>query len=121
MTYAIESHMPGPTDEAKTLQLKQYAAYDAMYGALNKLYAIHAELTSEIANADPEYSEKKQAYDDTVNQLKALLGPQAHCNQVDCDLWSAFSDIHKSEHGYRPRGHYTAAEVREQFEALVGA
>jgi hypothetical protein len=38
--------MPGPTDEARALQLKQCALLDAMYAASNDFFLEHGEIGS---------------------------------------------------------------------------
>lgn len=118
MTYLQEHHMPGPTDAARALQLKQYQTADAMYEAWNNARAKHNYTNDAAVDSEPEYVASKAAYEATVTELTALLGPSAHCNFVDCDLWSAFSDCYKSEAGFRPRCHKTRQEVQEYFDRL---
>jgi len=117
-TYLRVDHMPGPTDDARVLQLKQYEAADAMYEAWNKARAKFNYANDAPVDTDPEYVASKAAYEVTVTELLALLGADAHCNFVDCDLWSAFSDCYKSENGFRPRFHKTRQEVQEYFDRL---
>ena len=52
-------------------------------------------------------------YDETVNQLVALLGEDVPCYEVDCDLWSTFSDIWKDRNGTRPYGSYSRQYVKD--------
>lgn len=113
--------MPGPTDEARALQLKQCELYDAMYDVLNAVrQRIGYEAPFEQAAQDPSFVAAKAAYDASVVELQALLGENAHCNEVDTDLWSSFSDCYKSEHNFRPRGqHWTRAQVLKWFDDLV--
>lgn len=54
-------------------------------------------------------------YATLVGIAKSVLGPEAHCNDVDPDLWQAFSDCYKSDNGFRPRFWNTAAEVEAWF------
>lgn len=113
MKWQLE-HMPGPTDEARALQLQQWNAYDEMYEALGEIRAENPGMNFLDAYKEPAYIEKKEAYQRTVDALHELLGPLAHCARVDTDLWSTFSDIHKSEFGCRPgHGHYTVGYVKE--------
>lgn len=120
MTYLNESHMPGPSDEARALQLRQYAAYDAMYEALNAVRRENPSLDYQAAYQQPAVLATKQAYEETVAALQALLGAEAHCNLVDCDLWSAFSDFYKDKNGFRPRGiHFTRDAVHKRLTAPV--
>lgn len=100
MTLQTE-HMPGPTDEARVIQLLQWNRRTSFYGALNK-----------FEGSSPEVSQARVAYEETVVQLEALLGSGAHCNTVDCDLWSMFSDYYKDVVGCRPHGvPFTRSEV----------
>lgn len=57
----------------------------------------------------------RTAYATLVGIAKSVLGPEAHCNDVDPDLWQAFSDCYKSDNGFRPRSWMTAAEVEAYF------
>lgn len=109
MNLTIE-HMPGP-DEARELQLKQCAAYDALMEAFSAAGGV------EKSFAAPEVIAARQDYEATVRALVRLLGPTAHCNAVDCDAWSMYSDCFKSEVGFRPQGHVTLDEVLRWFEA----
>lgn len=109
--------MPGPSDEAKALQRQQLIACEAMYDALNEVRAESPGISYEDAYTHPKYLEKKAAYEGTVTALQTLLGDQAHCNYVDSNLWSTFSDCFKSDNGIRPRGmHYTRDAVLEYFQ-----
>lgn len=91
-------------------QEAQRLAYDAMYEALHQVRATYPELSHKAVYAHPEYQAKKQAYEASVSRLEDLLGVEAHCSQVDMDLWSLYSDMYKDTHGFRPRGmHVTRA------------
>jgi hypothetical protein len=57
------------------------------------------------------------AYDQTVSELIMLMGEDTHCNNVDADLWSLFSDLWKDVHGYRPRHFVTRREADEWINA----
>jgi hypothetical protein len=117
-SYLQIDHMPGPTDEARQLQYKQYGAVEAMYDAWNKARAKFNYANDAPVDTDPEYVASKAAYEATVTELTALLGADAHCNFVDCDLWSAFSDCYKDENGIRPRFHQTRQDVQDYFDQL---
>lgn len=114
MTILDLTDMPGPSDAARALQLAQYAAHDAMYDAWNEAHA-KANFNYEAANQDAAYRARVQDYEKTVADLEALLGPDAHCNEVDTDLWSSFSDCFKDEAGFRPRFHQTRLQVQQYF------
>lgn len=103
-------HMPGP-DEARELQLKQWTAYGALMEAFTEAGGIEESFKA------PEVLAARQAYEETVQALQQLLGPDAHCRAVDCDAWSMYSDCFKSEEGFRPQGHVTLDEVFRWFEA----
>lgn len=116
--YLQEHQMPGPTDEARALQYKQYVACDAMYEVWNKVRAKYNYANDAPVNTDPEYVASKAAYEATVTELLALLGADAGCHLVDSDLWSAFSDCYKEESGFRPRFHQTRQDVEDYFDRL---
>jgi hypothetical protein len=85
-----------------------------------EIEALKAEQTRIQRSSDlyaietPEVQQKAlAAYEETVTKLSALLGPDAHCAQVDNDLFSAFSDLWKDDYGSRPRHHVTVADVKE--------
>lgn len=98
-------YMPGPTPEAKALQLKQSNLLDAFYEA-------RARQPDSIKDNGPEATQALAAYEASVAELAALLGPDAPCHTVDTDLWSLFSDLHKDEVGVRPKSAYTVSEVK---------
>lgn len=109
--------MPGPTDAARELQLTQSNALDAFYDVCMALEQTLGHENRDAIRAAPEYTAALAAYESTVAQLQALLGPDAHCNFVDCELWGQFSDLFKSEHGFRPRQHLSRAQVKAALEA----
>jgi hypothetical protein len=103
--------MVGPSDAARALQLKQWKAHDAMYEALDAAYARTGYKDRELAHKDVQYLAAFEAYNKTVAELEALLGPTACCSKVDSDLWSLFSDCYKSDTGVRPRHLVTRLNV----------
>lgn len=113
--------MPGPTDEARGLQLAQSDALEAFYDACMALEQQLGHQNRDAILADPRYTDALAKYDATVAQLEALLGPDAHCNFVDMELWGQFSDWYKSEEGFRPRGHMTRAQVKAALSTSVPA
>lgn len=112
------SWMPGPTDEARVLQLKQCDLATAWYSALSDLLAEFGHNSDyeinifDEAAKNPRCLAAKAAYEASVAELTALLGADAHCNEVDCDLWSSYSDCYKSEYNIRPHFHVTATQAR---------
>lgn len=52
-------------------------------------------------------------YDALCDQLEKILGTEAHCNEVDPDLFGFYSDLYKDDHGFRPLHHITRAEVKQ--------
>lgn len=85
------------------LQVVQSASRERAYAAM----AAGDQLALEHANAQ---------YDATVLDLVAELGPDAHCAEVDCDLFGFYSDCYKDRNGFRPRGHVTRKQVQEWME-----
>lgn len=75
-----------------------------------------SDLASYGAN-EAQHEEALTAYVKTVEQLTALLGPEAHCASVDTDLWSEYSDLFKSIEECRPQHHVT----RDQAKAWIAA
>lgn len=111
-------HMPGPTDEARAIQLTQEQLADALYATYDQLLeeAGARVLTPEMrqnAIALAAYA----AYQQTVTALEQLLGPASACCQVDSITWSMYSDLFKSEYGVRPGAHVTRAEALEYLGA----
>lgn len=103
---------PEQSAQALALREKQDAAREAMYDAWNAAVARFNYQGYNAAAKEPEVLKAQAAYDATVGELEALLGPDAHCNAVDCDLWSLFSDCYKNDTGFRPRFHQTRAQVQ---------
>lgn len=103
---------PEQSAQALALREKQDAAREAMYDAWNAAVARFNYHGYNAAAKEPEVLQAQAAYDATVAELEALLGPDAHCNAVDCDLWSLFSDCYKDDAGFRPRFHQTRAQVQ---------
>lgn len=112
-----QSDMPGPSPEAKAAQFAQWQLREAYYEARRAAPAGEA-------HQDPAVQQALSAYDASVDALEALMGPDAHCSQVDCELWGEFSDFYKDEVGFRPRGmHFTRqsvlAWIARQSEAMA--
>lgn len=108
--------MPGPTREAKEKQLEQLILRETLYDTLQKVRAQNPELEGIAAYRHAAYIEKRNAYEKTVAELEAMLGENAHCTAVDCDLWDTYSDWFKSEHGIRPRFHVTRAAAQADLQ-----
>ena len=89
--------MPGATPEAKSLQFEQWQRREALYAA-RRAAPVGQEYTA------PSAQKALADYEATVVALGSLLGPDAPCSQVDCDLWGEFSDFYKDVIGFRPRG-----------------
>lgn len=100
--------MPGPTDQARTLQLAQHALWEQFYDALA---AVDRSFTHEQRYAAPTVVKAREAYDASVVGLVSLLGPTAACHQVDCDLWECFHDVYKDDVGCRPGGGWSLEQV----------
>lgn len=92
-------------------------AYEANAQPLAKAFDMHFYRFPGF-DAPPEALEGwRTQYTALVAVAKSVLGPEAHCNHVDPDLWEAYSDCYKSDNGFRPRGHVTAAEAAAWFAA----
>lgn len=95
-------YMPGPTPEAKAAQLRQRELITALYAAYNSTRDYES----------PEYKKASAAYDESVQALEALLGPDVPCHFVDCGLADMFSDYYKDVNNFRPHGlGYTRQQV----------
>lgn len=88
-------------DKLKELKLKQEHAYEA----------------SMCAMTPAEKAKAVDAYNATVNELVTLLGPDAHCCDVDMDTFSVYSDLYKDRNNIRPRFHTTLNEAKAWIEA----
>jgi len=114
--------MLGPTDEARALQYKQYLAAKVRSEVWYKAWRIARDNRSRnidqaVAN-HPAVIAANDAYEATAQALMRLLGEDAHCNFVDRDLWSSFSDCYKERSGFRPRFHQTRQQVQDYFDQL---
>lgn len=110
------SDMPGPTVEAQQLQLEQYAAGVAHYDLINAECKVHPQLSLKEVRQLPSVVAANQVYEDFVTKLEEMLGKDAHCRQIDGDLWESFADCYKEDVGIRPRFHQTRAEVLQYFD-----
>lgn len=106
--------MPNGAPECRALQDRQIACRDLFYAAFNHGEA--ASMKSEDKHTAPNVVAAREAYEATIVELEALLGPEAHCKDVDFDLWLEFSDLYKSELGVRPRFHKTRAQVQQWLD-----
>lgn len=79
----------------KNVQALQHTSYHLMYAA----------------ETQHEKNKHTNSYNETVKTLIQLLGENAHCNEVDCDLWGYFSDYYKDVNGFRPRHYMTRKDV----------
>jgi hypothetical protein len=120
--HQTESDMPGPSDAAKALQLKQRLAREAMYQARNDVRGDNPGFSYEDVHQHPRCQAAQQAYDSTVDELMTLLGHDVQCFLVDIDLWLEYSDWFKDSCGCRPFGaRITREEIRQRFEGLAMA
>jgi hypothetical protein len=56
-------------------------------------------------------------YEATVAALREMLGPDAHCGEVDSGLYCLYSDLYKDRCNFRPRGHITYQQVRDYVDS----
>lgn len=101
MVFLTVGQMYGPTPEAKAAQHRQMVLLDAYYDVANAF---------KFENA-PAVAIARNAYKESVRVLEGILGPEAHCNFVDCELWQEYSDMHKYTVGFRPGGHLTRKQT----------
>ena len=87
----------------KGLQNTQAAVRTAAYDAMGRGDAEALAIANEM-------------YDRTVEQLLEALGSDAHCAEVDCDLYGFYSDAYKDRNGFRPTGHVTRKDVQSWME-----
>jgi hypothetical protein len=105
--------MAGPTDQARVLQLAQCVLADKFYEALR---SVEKGLTHEERYRAPAVVAARDTYEASVTELVALLGPNAECHQVDCDLWECFHNIYKDDVGCRPRAGWSLQGVKAYLE-----
>lgn len=89
-----------PTEEQRKLS-------DELVDMLSDLYAAEGD---KLASLNAVYDEKK---------AKILaINPNVHAGITDPDGYEFYHNIHKSEYGFRPRGHLTYAEMRADIERI---
>lgn len=123
MSYSLKvEDMLGPTDEARELQYKQYLASKVRSEVGHKVWRIARDNRTrnidEAVASHPAVIAANDAYEATAQALMRLLGEDAHCNFVDRDLWSSFSDCYKEQSGFRPRFCQTREQVQDYFDRL---
>lgn len=96
--------------EVKAMQIQQEAAREKLGDSIDR----HSS-TPEWQR-QPEVIACQRAYDHTVERLVQMLGEDAHCNLVDIELYSSFSDLHSSRRGCRPRHFVNRMDCRAYIE-----
>ena len=89
-----------PTEEQRKLS-------DELVDMLSSLYAAEGD---EKDRLNAEYSAKRDAI--------LAINPNVHAGVADPDGMEFYHNIHKSEYGFRPRGHFTYAEMRADIERI---
>ena len=89
-----------PTDEQRKLS-------DELVDMLSDLYAAEGE---DKARLNAEYDAKKARI--------LEINPEVHAGIADPDGYEFYHNVHKSEYGFRPRGHVTCAEMRSEIERI---
>lgn len=89
-----------PTDEQRKLS-------DELVDMLSDLYTAEGD---ELAALNAVYDEKKA-------QILAI-NPNVHAGIADPDGYEFYHNIHKSEYGFRPRGHITCEAMRADIERI---
>jgi hypothetical protein len=78
---------------------------EAQWALMDRLYD---DATRAEANAE---------YDANIERARELgLLPTMHCNAIDPDKFSLFSDCWKDQYGMRPRHHVTRSDVERFFK-----
>jgi len=108
--------MPGPTDEARKLQLEQCTLLEKLYDAHN---AAEPGLNFAERNALASVVAARQAYDESVTKLIEMLGSDVHCCNVDTSQWEFFSNAFKDDVGCRPHGFWTHSQVQTWLDAFM--
>jgi hypothetical protein len=96
-------------------------AYASNSGSLATAFEMHSNRFPGFDAPEEALTAWRETYATLVGIAKSVLGPEAHCNDVDPDLWSAYSDCYKDDAGFRPRGWTTAEEVERYFARLKAA
>jgi hypothetical protein len=92
-------------------------AYASNSGSLATAFEMHSNRFPGFDAPEEALTAWRETYATLVGIAKSVLGPEAHCSDVDPEAWSAYSDLYKSDAGFRPRGWTTAAEVEAYFAA----
>lgn len=80
-------------DTIVKLQLKQQRVLRQLYGTHDSDRVRRAELNTE--------------YDALRDELRKLLGGDAHCADVCPDTYEVYRNVYKSHYGFNPRCHVT--------------
>ena len=90
-----------PTEEQRKLS-------DELVDMLSDLYAAEGEDKTRL---NAEYDAKKARI--------LAINPNVHAGIADPDGYEFYHNIHKSEYGFRPRGHITCQEMRADIERIA--
>jgi hypothetical protein len=85
------------------------AQYSRMDEILSELYKLDVD--------DAERAKLNEEYDAIVALLVETLGENTHCNKIDFEMWSLFSDLYKDRTGCRPGVNWTYARTKAWLDA----
>jgi hypothetical protein len=80
--------------------------------------AFYESLDALAAWGTPEFNRR---YEQQMAEAIAHLGADADCRLIDPELWTLYSDLHKDDHGIRPRpALITRAEAQAWIDKRKG-
>jgi len=68
-------------------------------------------------NNNPQVKVLNDQYDVIVQQAIQEFGADADCREIDYEMCGSFSDIYKSDNGFRPSGFFSYNYVDEYLKA----
>lgn len=95
------------------------AAYEANAESLRTAFRLHDIRWPGFDAPEEAQVAWRETYSTLVGIAESVLGPDAHVADVDPVCFDSYSDCHKDECGFRPRGHVTRAEAKAFLAPFV--
>lgn len=94
-------------------------AYESNAESLRKAFDMHDKRFPGFDAPEEAQEAWRERYRTLVGIAESVLGPDAHVADVDPVCFESYSDCHKDECGFRPRGHVTRVAAKAFLAPFV--
>jgi len=101
-------------DQPERVEINPNAATPEQEALSNEL----VDMLSDLYAAEGDEKDKLNAVYTAKRDAILAINPDVHAGVADPDGMEFYHNIHKSEYGFRPRGHFTYAEMRADIERI---